>query len=696
MPRPRKKKSRLLEEADVPQIKARKGKGEWIDNIEDPGDDLRISKSSAKQSDQRKDEDEDDSSSTGTEDEHARLLTPNVEKKIFETLDRIRSRDPSIYDEKAVFFSDADFETNDASDCSPPKKNKPKVLLYKDQLRETLLAGGADAMLRGEEEEDMKMEKMTPVQVQQALKKDLIAAADNHDDDTTGDNFFTLKTQSKEELLRNDEDFNVFKERIEKTRRNEEADNIMSRYWKTDEELAPDDRFLRDFIINKGWLETPALQHKGEDSQGEDEHLDQVENEHLDQVDNYEREFNFRFEAEEGCQIRGHARSLKTSVRDRGTNKRKRQRLRKQERQEAEKTKRVEELKRLKNLKKQEINHRLEQLKQITGKDCSIGAVDLEKPFDVDTHDQDMELLLGEDYDDLEDTLGEEELLQTPDGCEDFPMEAQIKQPTRFSKKTAQKETENTENNQHDDENNELWFLCDDCQKPIPAGKKRFDCLTCENFTLCAKCFKVNTHPHEFEKQYVPENCVPPEDFEINKPEDTDLDALLDEYYKLDCEDTIEDLRCRFSYVDVPAENHGLTVEQIMEMSNEDLNRIAPSKRVQSGVYANVYSNPEATMRAQNMYASLKQRKLSEAQEAGKWWDKNQNWKQQEWLKQQDWEQQKWPKEKNTNRRNESKEKEESTQQDKSAITGLSEGRLASYNFSPVDHEHVQRKRRKK
>lgn len=57
-----------------------------------------------------------------------------------------------------------------------------------------------------------------------------------------------------------------------------------------------------------------------------------------------------------------------------------------------------------------------------------------------------------------------------------------------------------------------MWYVCDGCTHAIYENKFRFDCLQCDNFTFCDKCYKKNkTHPHKFQKAKVPRGEGPPD-----------------------------------------------------------------------------------------------------------------------------------------------------------------------------------------
>eukprot|EP00879_Flechtneria_rotunda_P005332 GHRR01005619.1.p1 GENE.GHRR01005619.1~~GHRR01005619.1.p1 ORF type:complete len:408 (+),score=198.32 GHRR01005619.1:1169-2392(+) len=58
------------------------------------------------------------------------------------------------------------------------------------------------------------------------------------------------------------------------------------------------------------------------------------------------------------------------------------------------------------------------------------------------------------------------------------------------------------------------------------------------------------------------------------------LQRALEEYYKLDCEDNIGGLACRFRYREVPKENFGLTDDDILALPDKQLNQIAGLKLI--------------------------------------------------------------------------------------------------------------------
>merc|ERR1719353_2551338 len=131
--------------------------------------------------------------------------------------------------------------------------------------------------------------------------------------------------------------------------------------------MNPDDAFLRDYLLNRRWLDTnqPGGRGPASDS-GSSEH---------DKADDFERAYNFRFEEEGGTEIVGHPRTQEFSLREKDSSRAKARKA-KEERKDAERRQRVEELKRLKAMKRQEIESRLAQIRKASGATFDEDAID--------------------------------------------------------------------------------------------------------------------------------------------------------------------------------------------------------------------------------------------------------------------------------------------------------------------------------
>ncbi|KAF4724172.1 KRRI-Interacting protein 1, partial [Perkinsus olseni] len=247
---------------------------------------------------------------------------------------------------------------------------------------------------------------------------------DSENEDNTGndsdDDFLMVRDKTTEEKDEEDRDYKKWERgQLAKAANEGNEQILMERYFRDADEtgenkLDDDDAFLRDYIMNKGWLEKESMQPNERDS-------DDSDNE-LDREDDFEREYNFRFEEDKGASLVGHSRTVTDSVRVKD-DKRKRKRQEKEARKADEKAKRAEELKRLKNMKRQEIQRRLEVIAKVTGssvpKLAESGEKLLDAEWDPQAHDQLMkETVLGDGYDEEEDTEESAEERTPEDGDE--------------------------------------------------------------------------------------------------------------------------------------------------------------------------------------------------------------------------------------------------------------------------------------
>ena len=463
---------------------------------------------------------DDDESDSEIEDSDAELLTDNVEMKIFETLQKIKDKNPEIYTPDTTFFTDADFAE------SATISRDTSTTTYRDHVRTTLLAEGADAFNTEE------FRRPTPKEEAEAARNAFRATVADSDDD--GD-ILVAKPKSAEQLKRE----------AWEDQQPRKKQSVIESFWSDNaENLDDDEKFLKDFLTNQRWKERASIQGGNDDSEDE-----------VEKADEFERRYNFRFEEEGADVVVGHARGIaEDSVRNKD-DKRKRKRLEVKERKEEEKKAKEEELKRLKNLKKQEISRRLKLISEVTGSAITGSGIDtskmtnlLDTEFDPEQHDHHMQEILGDDYYDQEE---DQHPVHDQEACDEEAV--------------ADEDCE--------------WFLCDACQEPIQPGKRMFECTICPDFVICGGCERRSEpHPHKLKRSRVPDEAQPPSDWGKEKAQEKDA---LDELFAMDFEDVIADgIATRFKYRSVKANDFGLSADDILTKPDTYLNKKASFKKL--------------------------------------------------------------------------------------------------------------------
>nr|XP_016465749.1 PREDICTED: protein KRI1 homolog [Nicotiana tabacum] len=248
--------------------------------------------------------------------------------------------------------------------------------------------------------------------------------------------------------------------------------------------------------------------------------------EEIERQEDYERDFNFRFEENGGDQVWGHSRKVEGSVRKKA-NARKLQRERKEERMVQAEEERKEELKRLKNLKKKKMKEKLEKIKETAGMGedevCLFDVDDLEEEFDLDDHDRKM----NKAYDDA---YYEANYMDPEFGSDKDEDDVELEKP-EFNK-----------------EDELLRYNVDEPRDDDDAAE--------EGKRTKKKRKRPSTRMKIVKEQ------------------------LMEEYYKLDYEDTIGDMKTRFKYRPVKAKRFGLTPEELLTIEDKDLNQYVSLKKL--------------------------------------------------------------------------------------------------------------------
>jgi protein KRI1 len=389
------------------------------------------------------------------------------------------------------------------------------------------------------------------------------------DDTSDSEDLLKVRRKSKREQVTEEKDYTRWLkgERAQMDKKYAKEMDALKRYW-TDPSLDPDECFLRDYILNRGYLDMNAykiptykdiVQDGGsEDSsqseeEGESEGLQDTlvstDEEDVDMQEQFERVYNFRFEEPGGLEIASYPRNIPGSVR-RVSDTRKEKRKAREERKESEKEKKREELRRLKNLKRQEIMRKLDRIKAITGNpNVGFKEEELEGDFDPQAYDKMMEEAFAQDY---------------------------------YQQDEEEKPVFSADEDIDDDEdwgeyNEEGWDEDLHCEHPdfnmdvdfdptsTPAGGST------ETYIVSFRNKKSN----KLSKFAEAVSSQKP----YHDPDEKTFEEYFDEYYKLDFEDIIGDMPCRFKYREVIPMNFGLTTEEVLQAEDKELNKWVSLKK---------------------------------------------------------------------------------------------------------------------
>uniref|UniRef100_A0A182WJL5 Protein KRI1 homolog n=1 Tax=Anopheles minimus TaxID=112268 RepID=A0A182WJL5_9DIPT len=503
-----------------------------------------------------------DSSDDETTDEE--IVDPDFDKEFFRTLAFLKRKDKSKYKEQQTFFENV----KPVQEVALTKRHhKEKPMTVKDYERKVMLEKGG--LFEDEEEEYPLVRSDSPTlveeenQIKDEIKQALNKLGDDDSEDETlrqGKGGGLLKHRKKSAAETEKEQSDYIEWLADKKAKEPPSEEVkvlepLKHFW-SNEKLSKEDAFLKDYILNKRFV-----QNSGEVPTYDDIVATSEDEEELEKQEDYERKYNFRFEEPDSEFIKQFPRVVEDSMRVE-RNKRKETRKALKERKQKEKEQQKQELEELKAMKLKEIREKIQRLKDIAAtENLAMNEEDLESEFDPDEHDRRMKSMFNDEY------YGVDEGDQKPE-FPDLDEELGI-------------ENYDVEHLDDDDAEEDAGPHCEDddfvmdCdyEETVKPGKSAKETHQQELLKSTGKGKKKGRRQSKFREVLKAEKPL------FDPEDEKTYGEYIDEYYKLDYEDMIGDVPCRFRYVETVPNDFGLTVEEILMANTRDLNKWASVKK---------------------------------------------------------------------------------------------------------------------
>ncbi|XP_063366585.1 protein KRI1 homolog [Cydia amplana] len=387
-----------------------------------------------------------------------------------------------------------------------------------------------------------------------------LSFADSDDDDDDDGNIFKVEKAAEVKSTEKPAKPEIKTEKIKDflTGKAEHINNPVERdlaplkaLW-SDPKLNEGEAFLRDYILNKKYLEDGDAGEAG-DKIRDDADLE-ADEAIVEEQGKFERAYNFRFEEPDEEYLKRFPRTM-NYIRPKD-DRRARKRAEVRDRKEEEKKKKMDEIARMKALKLREIQEKIAKIKEVTGnQDLAFREEDMESDFDPNEHDRRMKEIFDEEY------YGEVD--------NEKPVFPDLDEELEIENWEKYEEEETAENEPHceDDE-----FNMDADYDPKQARLNLLEELQ-QNMTKKRRNRKKKSKLAELltteKPKFVPTVA------------DKTYSQYMEEYYKMDCEDVIGgDLPTRFKYRETVPNDYGLTIEEILLADDKELTQWVPLKKI--------------------------------------------------------------------------------------------------------------------
>ncbi|KAL5420288.1 hypothetical protein PMIN03_000114 [Paraphaeosphaeria minitans] len=320
-------------------------------------------------------EDSEDSQEGVEEDDAGELVTEDLDQEISATLAALRSKDPRIYDSKVNFFTAAEDAATNATNAAD---KGPSMTLKQYHTRNLLEGNLAD-------EEDTP--RATYAQEQEEARQELVRELKAAEEDDEEDDFLVAKSRS-EPAPAPEKRVKITVADIENADKDPET-------------------FLSNFMASRAWVPKGDARFQPLESDESDEDA---------AAEEYEHSYNMYFEDTTGAneKLVTYARDAvaKTTVRRDGKSSRAKARDAARAKREDERAEKEEDLARLRKLKMDEMEQKVQKIRQtggLKGRDFDIDEWKdvLEAEWSDDQWDKEMQRRFGDAYYQDDDAISE-------------------------------------------------------------------------------------------------------------------------------------------------------------------------------------------------------------------------------------------------------------------------------------------------
>ncbi|XP_068248322.1 protein KRI1 homolog [Palaemon carinicauda] len=470
---------------------------------------------------------------------------PEFDREFLMSIGTIHKHKEGNIDVKDLQFFTGDYRVE--------KEKEEKPMTLKDFERHVILERGGKF-----EEDDMNVKGIETKVPQSSEKIKFDDGIDDSDDDD-GDGLLTSGLFKPKEETVEDTKEAPQNEAIEFVKgkksmlEDEKEQNVLETVksaWNSDK-LSKKDKWLVDFFLNERYLEEDDGEGLNDSAFLDEEEMSEEDPEK--EPDPLASQYKFRHQ-EPGDLIKRHPRHVSDTLRLKDE-KRKARREAAKARQIQKKEDKRKEIELLKAMKYKEIEEKIEKIKEASGNDdIDLGDVNLEEDFDPAAHDAYMEKILGDNY---YDGVDEEELPEFEDEIDESKYYDNWSQSNNAADESNYEEAEGDDCGEYyEDFNMDADYDPSKAQEEKKTGTRR----------------KVR-HKSNFSKAL--EKKKP-----LFDPNEKDFASYFDEYYKLDFEDVVGGIPCRFKYRKVEENNFGLTTGEILAAKNSDLNKWVGLKKI--------------------------------------------------------------------------------------------------------------------